>query len=119
MIGLLRKRTYLRPNELKSHYDVVIIGGAESALDRLWESKARQQLASLLLLPVNFRARLLELALGDLQFAGDHFQVALKIRVGLLVLGDAVLQGRHILLNRLFHGFYLGRDRLLRAFQFR
>src|SRR6202012_5855127 len=36
-------------------------------------------------------ARLAQLALGDLQLIGDHFQVALQIGVGLFVLCQTVL----------------------------
>ena len=46
-----------------------------------------------------FLARLLELALGDLQLVGHHFQVAAQLRIGLLVRRQLILQRRHIRLH--------------------
>jgi hypothetical protein len=56
---------------------------------------------------------LLQLALGNLELVGDNLQVTLKIGIGLLVLCDAVLQGGHILLYRLFGSLELRGNVLL------
>ena len=64
-----------------------------------------------------FFPSLLKLALGNLELAGDHLQVALEVRIRLFGLSKAVLQRRHILLNRGLCGLQLRCNILLRRIE--
>src|SRR5882724_1648504 len=97
----------------------VIVGrlGGELGMDRGIERG--HLLAGCVVELGRFLARFLQLALGNLEFAGNNLQVALKFSIGLFVLREAILQGRHILLNRLLGGLQLRRHRLLGAIELR
>src|SRR5260221_11463123 len=71
--------------------------GRQLGVDRSVES--RNLTRGFLVRLGSFIARLLELALGNLELAGNNFQFALKVRVRLLGLHQTVLQRGHVLLN--------------------
>src|SRR4029077_15774928 len=87
--------------------------GSQFRMDGSVES--RELLSRLIIQLSGLKARLLELALGNLQLVGDDLQITLQIGIGLLILRDAVLERRHVLLRRLLSGLDFRSDCLLRS----
>src|SRR6266446_7129135 len=77
----------------------IIAGGLGSEFGMYRGIQRGHLLGGLVIELYRFRARLLELPLGNLELIRDDLQVSLQIGVGLFVLRQAILHGRHILLH--------------------